>query len=71
MSDPYQRAFGKFQGEKVVDSRPTGTGRRYQCGLCDEVCMSDEALQIHILKHGLDSLTGKLEEIRNLLEGRI
>lgn len=88
MTDPWEKAglgapatFGKLQesqGRKVLSDRPNQYRVRYKCGLCDEVFMSDEALQIHRQNHAFLAIAGelgriidKLEEVRNLLEGRL
>lgn len=59
----HERTFGFLQGEKVVDSRPRQTGGRFECQLCGERKMSDEALELHLVHHRLVAISVSLEKL--------
>jgi len=67
-----QTTFGKMQGRKVLDGRPDTHGNRYECRFpeCEELFMSDEALQLHRLHHDLIAVCARLVDLTDSLNKR-
>lgn len=65
--------FGKFQasqGEKEIIGRVKSYDNRYDCDVCQPpyTCMSDEALQLHMIGHYLRSLNASIDRVDETIQ---